>query len=256
MTTVAGRSLARWRSGILGKRYYAALWRTLRLSPAPIDFAGRYVFARGSYPVSLPVRTPLGTVAPTVHSFPDVQTVNEIFMREDYQAGPGVEVVVDLGSNIGISALYFMTRNPRVRCFLYEPVATNVERLRANLARFEDRYELHAHAVADRTGEVEFGVEPTGRYGGIGVVTGETIRVPCVHIDAVLESVLERTGRIDVLKIDTEGAEEATVRAIRPDLLDAIDLIYFESEQPVALHGDRFDFAFYNETCRLSRRRP
>ena len=36
--------------------------------------------------------------------------------------------VIDLGSNIGISALYFLTRNADCRVWLYEPVPRNVER--------------------------------------------------------------------------------------------------------------------------------
>jgi FkbM family methyltransferase len=226
----------------------------LRLSPRPVDFTRRYLFAGGAYPAQVPVRTPIGRVAPTVYSFDDLQTVNEVFMREDYRADPDVGTVVDLGSNIGLSGLYFLTRNPASRCFLFEPVPRNVERLRRNLAGFEDRFELTATAVAAEGGEVEFGIEPTGRYGGIGLDTGESIRVPCKDINDVLDSVLARTDGIDVLKIDTEGAEASTIRAIRPGLLDAIDRIYFEWHEPLVLHADRFDFSYYNATCRLVRR--
>ena len=104
--------------------------------------------------VPIPVRgsDPAGIVAPTLFSSHDMVTVNEVFCREDYRAGPELEVVVDIGSNIGISALYFLTRSHRARVWLYEPVPANVERLRANLARFEGRWRLDQAAVADRDG--------------------------------------------------------------------------------------------------------
>ncbi len=57
----------------------------------------------------------------------------------------------------------------------------------------------------------------------------------------MLETVLAREPRIDVLKVDTEGAEIETVAAIRPDLLDRIHTIYFETTERPALHADRFD---------------
>ena len=69
-------------------------------------------------------------------------TVNEVFCRQDYGADASIRAVVDVGSNIGISALYFLTRSPDCRAWLYEPVPRNVERLRGNLAGYEDRYAL------------------------------------------------------------------------------------------------------------------
>ncbi len=55
-----------------------------------------------------------------------------------------------------------------------------------------------------------------------------------------LERVLAQHGRIDVLKLDTEGSEAATVRAIRPDLLARIGRIYCEDETgEIALPGWR-----------------
>ena len=165
------------------------------------------------------------------------------------------EVVVDVGSNIGISALYFLTRNPVCRCHLYEPDPRNLARLKANLVQFSGRWRLHEAAVGPKAGLVEFGREPTGRYGAVGARTPDVIRVPCLEIDAVLEEVLAQETKIDVLKIDTEGLEEPTVAAIHPNLLDRIETIYFESERPAELHGNRFDFSFANQTVRL-RRRP
>ncbi len=72
------------------------------------------------------------------------------------RGGPRARVVVDIGSNIGISALYFLTRNPACRCWLYEPVPRNVERLRANLRRLRGPLRAHGGAVADaaRAGRV------------------------------------------------------------------------------------------------------
>ena len=47
-------------------------------------------------------------------------------------------MAVDFGSNIGISALYFLTRNPSVQVYLFEPVPSNIERLRENLKGYEN----------------------------------------------------------------------------------------------------------------------
>ncbi|MCA1708075.1 MAG: FkbM family methyltransferase [Actinobacteria bacterium] len=231
---------------------YRALWRMLRLYPRWRDNFGRYFFARGRYPYRCEIRTPVGIVAPTLWSSHDILTVNEVFCREDYRVGPEVRVVVDIGSNIGISALYFLTRNSSSRVWCYEPVPTNVGRLRMNLADMPStRFSVRE---VDLEGTVAFGVEPTGRYGGIGVETGETIVVSCVSINEVLEEVLGDEPTIDLLKIDTEGSEVATVAAIRPELLRRIRVIALETPHPVALHTELFDSSFASQTQTLTNR--
>ena len=214
----------------LEPRNYRALAAMPQRFPRPLDAAQRYLLARGTYPHDQAVRTPSGTVRARLHSPHDFITLVEAFCREDYRATAGDRVVVDIGSNVGLSALYFLTRGPLVRCRLYEPVPRNVERLRHNLRAYEDRYRLEPVAVADRAGELSFGVEATGRYGGLDRELPDRITVTCRHIDAVLEEVLADEDRVDVLKIDTEGAEPATLEAIRPDLLARVGRIYLELE--------------------------
>jgi FkbM family methyltransferase len=229
---------------------YDAVRRMWSVCAKPREMAWRYLSGRGEYPYRCELRTPLGPVAPQVDCHDDLVTVVEVFCRLDYAAPPNLRVAVDLGSNIGISALYFLTRNAECRCRLYEPVPRNAERLRANLAGYESRYELIEAAVWDRAGTVTFGVEPTGRYGGIAFQGSDSIEVPCVDIN----DVLAREPAVDLLKVDTEGAEIATVSAIRPELLDRIGVIYLETMERPVLHPERFDSSFSCDTLRLTQR--
>jgi FkbM family methyltransferase len=252
---LGGRSPAFVVRELFAPRNYLALWRSRRVYERPLDGARRYFLGRGDYPTEFAMRTPLGVVAPTLHHPHDMFTVNEVFCREDYRAGPGLRTVVDLGSNIGISALYFLTRDPAARVWCYEPVPRNAQRLRENLTAFAGRWELTEAAVADRAGTVSFGVEESGRYGGIGRATGQEIEVPCQDINSVLSGILAQVERIDVLKVDTEGAELVTARAIAPEHLDRIDTIYLELEHPEPVHPERYASTFANQTLALTRRR-
>jgi FkbM family methyltransferase len=251
---LGGRSPALVLREVTQPRNYLALWRMLGRYPGPGKNLGRYFLGRGEYPYDCRVRTPRGEVAPTLYGPHDIFTVNEVFCREDYAAGPELRVAVDIGSNIGISALYFLTRNDHSRCYLYEPVPRNVERLRGNLAGFEARYSVERAAVADRAGRVTFGVEQSGRYGGIGLDLEDSIEVECLDVNEVITDVLAREGTIDLLKLDTEGMELPTVRAIRPDLLRRIETIYFESEERCDPHPELFESSYANMTCTLRRR--
>jgi len=231
MKLLGGRQAGMVLRNLAAPANYRALLAMPGRYPDLGDAAGRYLLGRGTYPTRVAVRTPMGLVRPTLWSHHDMFTVNEVFCRRDYAAGAEDRRVVDLGSNIGISGLYFLTRGPDVRCRLYEPDPRNVERLRENLEAFEDRYELETVAVADFEGEADFGLSPSGRYGGLGVDSGTTTRVRCLHIDAVLEDVLSDWDEIDVLKVDVEGMEARLLEAARADLLARVWTVYVEGRR-------------------------
>jgi FkbM family methyltransferase len=225
---------------------YAALARMNRVYESPVAAASRYFLGRGEYPCSAKVRTPTGPQLVTLFNSHDAITLHEIFCREDYRCPSAPQTVVDLGSNIGVSALYFLTRSPSAYCELYEPDPRNVSKLLLNLRSFYGRYTLHESAVADTEGTFPFGREPTGRYGhldarkggscGDSVMPGESLQetnapridVRVEHINTVLENALSLHGAVDLLKIDTEGAELPTLRAIYPALLGHIRYIVIE----------------------------
>jgi hypothetical protein len=94
---------------------------------------------------------------------------------------------------------------------------------------FADRSFIKETAVGPEHGVVSFGREPTGRYGAVCAVTDDVIEVRCLGIEETLESVLACEESIDIMKIDTARLEKATVAAIRPELLDRIKTVYFES---------------------------
>jgi FkbM family methyltransferase len=235
---IGGRDLGLVTKALFEQRHYHAARNMLRLYDRPVDMFRRYLTRSGDYPFTARVRTPLGWLDVELYSPHDVLTINEIFCREDYLADRDDTVVVDFGSNIGASAAYFLSRGPNMRAYLFEPLPINIKRLRRNLARFADRYTLEEVAVGPQEGNVQFGWEETGRYGGIGAATGNTITVMCRNSTGVLENVVGRHGRIDVLKVDIETLEEAVINNIPSELARHIRKIYVEfdfASNPLAL---------------------
>lgn len=212
----------------------------------------RYVFGWGGYPYICAVRTPVGTVAPILYSKFDMLTVNEIFCREDYAADELLRVAVDIGANVGLAALYFLTRNSYSFVYCYEPVPQNIDRLRENLADMEGRFAVDHVAISTSAGPASFATEDSGRYGKLAA-DGD-LRVHCREINAVLRAIIAREGRIDLLKIDTEGTEAELVEAIQPELLDSIREIVYETTVTSALHANRFRASYRLETMRLTQR--
>lgn len=231
--------------------HYRGLLGALRFYDEPWECLWRYLTARGEYPYAPRLKTPLGPVAPTLNTSHDMSTVHEIFAREDYAAGSDLRLAVDVGGNIGISALYFLTRSPESRVIIFEPNPRNVVRLKENLAAFSDRCELHESAIGLANGEADFETEWTGRYGRISSSGPDTIRVRCLEINEVLKRIVEERGPIDLLKIDVEGLERDLVASLEPDLLGNLRVIYYETDDAEPLHPDHFAHSFSCQTNRL-----
>jgi FkbM family methyltransferase len=224
-----GRNLTKIADAARQRRHYIAAINMVRLYRHPIDMFRRYLSRSGQYPHTVQVRTPQSEISLQLYSPDDLLTINEIFCRDDYHADASDKVIVDFGSNIGISAAYFLTRNPSAYAYLFEPLPANIARLRDNLRRFEGRYELQEVAVALTDGEVEFGWEESGRYGGIDQTSlGNTLTVPCVYSRTVLENVIAKHGHIDILKVDIEGLEPAVIADIPVELARKIKKVYVE----------------------------
>lgn len=231
------------RRNVLRPRNYTALVRMSRVYEHPVASASRYFLGRGTYPCLVRVRTPTGIQPIILFNSQDAITVHEIFCRGDYSCPTPPQVVVDLGSNIGVSALYFLTLTSSTYCELYEPDPRNIPKLMSNLQAFDGRFTLHEAAVADREGILSFTREPTGRYGSLenhlpNAANTERIDVRVEHINNVLRRALSQHGKVDLLKVDTEGSELATLRAIEPELRARIRNIVIEwSDHTVKLDG-------------------
>ena len=241
--------LSRTPSHVLLAPFRAQNYRTLRRSfrtyGNPISTLYRYVTNRGDYPAEIAVRTPVGPVKVATPSFHDLRTINEVFCRGDYAVGSDVKVVVDVGANIGISALYFLTRNNHSRVYCFEPSPINTPRLRERLAPFGDRVVISEQALSDRDGFFEFNAEPVGRYSGLVIPDYSrelvnVVQVETLNISDALERILEAEPFIDVLKIDTEGTEESILRSIRPELLSKIGEMFVEVNLDEPLFPEHF----------------
>ena len=249
---LGGRSPERLWKAAFAPHTYLALWAMLSTYVKPVDAFRRYVFGRGEYPHQVAVRSPTGIVKPTLFTKHDILTLNEIFCRQDYRAKQDIRVVLDIGANIGLSALYFLTRNEKVHVYLYEPNPGNIAKLKVNLSGFEDRYTLVDKAVSTESGEFSFGVEESGRYGGLGKDLGsqasyeqppieQLITVECMSINQVLKEIVANNGNVDIIKIDTEGSEFDIVSAIDEQYQPVVETIYAESQDEPSLPGFRTD---------------
>lgn len=165
----------------------------------------------------------------------DIDIFYEIFFKEIYalpgrQTGP-IKTVVDLGANVGLSALYFLHQYPKAQVICVEPEASNFKMLTKNLRPEIARGTVKALQVAAmaQDGFVSF-APAEAKYNSRVMQDGDEKNIPAVS----MPSLMERNGinHIDILKVDVEGAEKYIFSG-NIDWLQKVDNVLIE------LHSDK-----------------
>lgn len=120
------------------------------------------------------------------------------------------ETILDLGSNTGLTAIYFGRTYPAARLACVEPVPDNLRVLARNLELNTIRAEVIAGAahVADGSVRIELGPMDYGHRVAEGMRDSAQ---PCIDVAAYsIAAILRRLGwqRIGLLKVDIEGHEK------------------------------------------------
>jgi len=143
-------------------------------------------------------------------------------------------MLFDVGANIGYFSLLWAAAHPANRVFAFEPSPMVFEMLKGNVeeAGLGSNIQAHKVALSKETGVAEFDTGPNDQtgWGGISCAPSQnTIRVATAKLD----DVMRRNGVIDILKIDTEGADAWVLEGAR-ELLNShrIRHIFFEQNLP------------------------
>jgi len=150
-------------------------------------------------------------------------------------AGAYPEYIIDAGAHIGCSSIYYALKYPGARILAVEAAASNFQQLSKNVEKIPAIRPLHA-AVFHRTGQVMV-TNPTDKPWGYQVGNldknhpgaGSMIRA------MTMNELIQLSGfpRVDILKLDIEGAEKEIFEA------DAKSWLSMVRVMTVELH-DRF----------------
>lgn len=163
----------------------------------------------------------------------------EVFTQREYEfaCGSAAPRILDGGSHVGLSVLWFKQRFPRARVTAFEAEPGNCALLRVNLARHGcGDVEIVEAALCGHDGTVEMYGETEGQAPwtwDLSILPDlwdkgpqQTRRVPAARLSAWL------TEPIDFLKLDVEGAEEAV-------LVECAPLLGLVREACVEVHPGR-----------------
>lgn len=134
----------------------------------------------------------------------------EIFVSNEYyfETDSEVPVIVDCGANIGMSVLYFKWLYPNARILAFEPNPHTFKLLEKNVkANNLQNVEIYNIALFDKKTEIPFyiGENLATLEGSIREDRGGKTEM---NINAEkLSYILKDTEKVDLIKMDVEGAE-------------------------------------------------
>jgi FkbM family methyltransferase len=139
------------------------------------------------------------------------------FHPSKFISNGGAPFIIDSGSNIGISALFFKTLYPKARLLCFEPDPHAFQILQANMQynKIKDTTLVNA-AISNKVGEIDFFGQifvnsPDARGNsiidawGLQRTINNTTRVKSVKLSAYIHS------KVDFLKLNIEGAEQQVI---------------------------------------------
>jgi FkbM family methyltransferase len=173
-----------------------------------------------------------------------LHTYRELFCKEMYQfkSLSVAPVILDCGSNIGLSVLYFKTIYPNAKVWAFEPDAANFELLTKNIASNHLQNVTAAPAaVWTIDGQINFSSNGSEASRIDEKETSDsTIAVPCIR----LKNLLCSFEKIDFLKMDIEGGEYKVVLDCAEEL-HRVDNFFLE------YHGKTTDTKQLNELLEI-----
>ena len=152
--------------------------------------------------------------------------VSGIFLEEDYEFLPvNNKVVIDIGANIGDSAIYFATNNAS-KVIALEPYQNNFEIAKKNISlnHFEKHIEILLAGCSNESGHINLdsdkGTPQTGLHES---KTG--IKIPLFSLKNLVDKYKINQG---ILKIDCEGCEYDSILETPDSILQKFSHIQIE----------------------------
>lgn len=165
----------------------------------------------------------------------------EIFQKEIlfFKTNSQQPKIIDCGANVGVSVCFFKKIYPNSLISAFEPDPKIFKTLERNTKEFANEgLKLHNSAAWNKNGSTNF--KQNDSDGGKICRDGMTV-VNTVRLSDFLNE------KVDLLKIDIEGAEKVVLPSIE-DQLSNVDKLFLE------LHVSQDDLKFLEDACSILRR--
>ena len=168
----------------------------------------------------------------------------QIFVRRDYSITPNSppKLIIDCGAYVGYSTAFFLSQYPNAHIIAVEPDSDNYHLLQQNMSPYKDQVELIRAGIWNQETGIMIDDCSNGDKGkwAIRVRKSKNDEKPDL-MGITMEKLLSQSSfeRIDILKMDVEGAEKIVFENC-DNWINKVDAICIE------LHGASCRRAFYD----------
>ncbi|MBT6296362.1 MAG: FkbM family methyltransferase [Nitrospina sp.] len=188
----------------------------------------------------------------------DMTLIYEILLKSKYKSEYYLpeklnpKIIFDIGGNIGITSIYLAKLFPDSLIYSFEPMPENFEILQKNISQYKNIRAFN-YGLGSKNGsfKVYLSSDPEN-YGGISFYPDAHGNQEKSYISCEVKNVNEiindlEVESIDLIKIDTEGAEYDILSTLKVDILRGTSWITGE------LHGNRdFELLDYLDSIGFS----
>lgn len=145
----------------------------------------------------------------------DIGTYKQIFLSQEYkfETNSPPSLIIDAGANIGLTSIYFTNKYPNAKIIAIEPENENFKILQKNTCGYSNIQTIHA-ALWHQNGEIELFDPGLGNWGFMTSAnkksnTQEGVirhKIRAITINKLISD--QNIEKVDILKIDIEGAEK------------------------------------------------
>lgn len=139
----------------------------------------------------------------------ELELLKDIFADGEYALGDKISdprIIFDIGSNIGVSAMYYALKYPKATIYAFEANPRISSILAHNLDQFEN-VRIYNTAIGSEDAEHSFYINERAISSSTKERSGtvEEIKVPMRSLDSMIKEL--NIGSIDIVKFDVEGGE-------------------------------------------------
>lgn len=157
---------------------------------------------------------------------------NEVFeeLEYDIDVNNDAPLIFDCGAHIGVASVFFATKYPDSKIVAFEPNPSSVVYFRHNTAKYLESKQIELHQVALGGKKAIVQIHPTQEAGSLLASTHFNYSGPSVPVQChTLSSYLKDHAKIDLIKVDVEGAEWVIIQElIDSNSLGKIDNLIIE----------------------------
>ena len=144
---------------------------------------------------------------------PHIERLLLLGERCEYNLPRNIEpdYILDAGSNIGLSTLFFSEYFPKATIVCCEPSRENIELLKLNTTHLPNIKILHC-ALGNRPGFGSITQRGAGNYANLKVVESDSGDIPIYDYKELLK--VSKIPGFDFIKVDIEGSEYAFISSM------------------------------------------